>query len=111
MVKIKIFLVLICGLIVVLGCGPKSATTKITEQAVSACQKLCQQAKDQGRDLVNGPCLSEEIIDDWVCDIAHDPRLTVDDEAQNQCLAYRNGTAHAFVELTPNCQVIKTRAP
>ena len=44
----------------------------------------------------------------WVADIAHDPRLPVDDEAENQCEAYRNGTADHFVELDPDGDYIRS---
>ena len=50
-------------------------------------------------DLARGPCLSENLLPDWVADIAHNPRQRVDDESANQCQNFRNGTAKHFVEL------------
>ncbi|MEM3572883.1 MAG: hypothetical protein QXJ62_01435 [Nitrososphaeria archaeon] len=59
----------------------------------------------------NGPCLSDNEpnwnIEDWVCDIAHSPRQPIDDLPENQCQAYRNGSAHHFVELDTSCNLIK----
>ena len=55
--------------------------------------------KAQGTDMENGPCLSNNLIEDWVLDIVHNPRQDVDNEPANQCEAYRNGQAHHFVEL------------
>jgi hypothetical protein len=52
-----------------------------------------------GDDFSAGPCLSEHVIDDWVVDIAHNPRTDADNQPENQCQNYRNGTAHHFVEL------------
>lgn len=58
-------------------------------------------------DLANGPCVAEELMPDWVADIAHSPRQAVDNLAENQCQSFRNGTAHHFVELDPGGNVIR----
>jgi hypothetical protein len=72
------------------------------------CQELCQDAATNGQDLSAGPCLANELINDWVCDIAHDPRQAVDNKPENQCLAFREGKAHHFVEVDGNCNSIKS---
>ena len=73
------------------------------------CQELCQiTLTTDGQDFHIGPCLSNEIIPDWVCDIAHSPRQEVDDDPANQCKAFRTGQAHHFVELDGNCNAIST---
>jgi len=43
--------------------------------AVSACISQCER---QQTDLRAGPCLSEQIMPDWVCGVAHSPREAVD---------------------------------
>ena len=58
-------------------------------------------------DLSVGPCLADSLIPDWVADIAHNPRAAVDDDPANQCPAYRAGTAHHFVELDPEGNLIR----
>lgn len=58
-------------------------------------------------DLSDGPCIAEELMDDWVVDIAHNPRQAVDDLPENQCQNYRNGTANHFVELDPSGNIIR----
>jgi hypothetical protein len=76
--------------------------------ATIKCQELCQNAiASSDQDLDKGPCLSNEVIADWVCDVAHVPRQPVDDEAANQCSAFRTGQAHHFVEVDGNCNVLK----
>ena len=77
--------------------------------AEQACIQACQNALNQGTDLNNGPCLLNPITSDkdWVCDVAHDPRQSVDNLPENQCSAYRNGLANHFVEVNPNCQFIR----
>jgi len=77
--------------------------------ATIKCRELCQEklaTDDQNFNI--GPCLSNNIIPDWVCDIAHSPRQEVDDDPANQCKAFRTGQAHHFVELDGNCNAIST---
>jgi hypothetical protein len=82
-------------------------------QAIGQAQVAFQQAKVAGRDLSVGPCIAETLpapgLDDWVADVAHDPRQSVDDEPQNQCQRYRDGDAHHFVELSPTGQLIRAQ--
>ena len=88
---------------------PKS--TNNIENIKSACINLCLEAKKNGMDLSNGPCLSDNNpswnFADWVCDVAHMPRKPVDNLPANQCQDFRSGKAHHFVEVDENCQVIK----
>lgn len=76
--------------------------------AIAQCQELFQREKSNGKDMASGPCLSGEIIPDWVCDVAHNPREDLDNDPANQCAAYRDGGARHFVELDLAGAVIKT---
>ena len=78
----------------------------ISETARENCINLCKQEKDAGKNLEIGPCLSDKIIDDWVCDVAHNPRQAVDNMPENQCDTFRNGQAHHFVEVDVDCKTI-----
>lgn len=73
----------------------------------SLAKQKYEEAKAKGVDMQNGPCLGI-IKDDWVLDIAHNPRLPVDNEAQNQCPDYLSGKAHHFIEMDPEGNVIKS---
>ena len=56
----------------------------------------------EGHDLSSGPCLANPLdgpYENWVVDIVHQPREAADDEAENQCSAFRDGDAEHFVEL------------
>ncbi|MGC8812605.1 MAG: hypothetical protein ACP5O8_03430 [Candidatus Aenigmatarchaeota archaeon] len=79
---------------------------KEVETAKEACIKACREAKAEERNLNDGPCLSNEIIKNWVCDVAHSPREPIDDIMENQCPEYGN-TAQHFVEVDPNCNFIR----
>ena len=99
----RIFFILLLLFSFSLGCVSQKSGS---DDATSACILECQKNKATS-DYVSGPCLSNEIKTDWVCDIAHNPRLPADNQPENQCTAFREGHAHHFVELDENCTVIK----
>lgn len=69
------------------------------ELAVAKAKEAYRDQQVQGVDFSNGPCLSNELFDDWVADIAHSPRIEIDDLPENQCSAFREGRSRHFVEL------------
>lgn len=77
--------------------------------AVAQCLALWQQRFATGEELSNGPCLAEEIIPDWSCDIAQRFRSAADDRPENQCQAYLRGATHHFVELDLSGKLIKAQ--
>ena len=113
--KSVILICMILGTVYLSGCvGQTPAETpkynqslSVKDMAVSACKELCESALSIGENLSNGPCLSNRIAEGWVCDVAHSPRLAVDNEPANQCSAYAAGTANHFVEVDANCELIK----
>lgn len=62
-----------------------------------------------GMDLSNGPCLTNDLIPDWVVDIVHNPREETDNLPQNQCQAYLEGRAKHFVEIDIEGNVIRVK--
>ena len=74
------------------------------EKAISLCISSCETY--QG-DLSVGPCLDGDIINDWACDVAHSPREDIDNLVENQCETYREGLSTHFVEVTPDCSLIR----
>ena len=79
------------------------------DSAVAICQDLCQENLDMNMIMDHGPCLSDRIINDWVCDVAHNPSTEADNDLANQCPAYRAGSASHFVEVDTECQLIRAR--
>lgn len=77
------------------------------EAAIAAAKTVYVKVEADGTDFSNGPCISNNLMPDWVADVAHNPRQAVDDLPENQCSAYRQGTAHHFVELDPEGQLIR----
>ncbi|MFA5021122.1 MAG: hypothetical protein WC517_03620 [Patescibacteria group bacterium] len=77
-------------------------------QAMIKCQELCQNTlSTDGKNFEPGPCLSNAIAPDWVCDVAHSPRQAADDDPANQCESFRAGRMNHFVEVDGNCNLIK----
>lgn len=107
----------VAALVLASGCvshtAPVDVENKTVKQlAIDNCIMLCQNLIESGADLTNGPCLSDNYawnVSDWVCDIAHNPRMPIDNDPSNQCKAYISGKDHHFVELTPNCEFIRAR--
>lgn len=91
----------------------KSTSTPSTSVSENKKQELIRLAKErfntrksQGVNMENGPCLGI-IATGWVVDIVHNPREPIDDKPENQCSAYKNGSASHFIELDPDGNLIK----
>lgn len=72
----------------------------------SKCINLCRLTLDKNIDLSNGPCLGL-IATDWVCDVAHYPRQSVDNLLENTCLDFASQNAHHFIEVNEDCKIIQ----
>jgi len=80
-------------------------------EAFRACQQSCVHTLEAGDSaaLQAGPCLLDPIPiqPDWVCDVAHSPRLDIDNLPENQCSFYRMGQSIHFIELSPECRLLR----
>ena len=84
-------------------------STEQNEMAISLAKERYAQAKARGTNLSDGPCIAEDLMPDWVADIAHNPRHNLDNLPENQCGNFRIGKAHHFVELDPEGNVIRVQ--
>jgi len=89
--------------------GNMTETEKYEQSLVDACVNECKIAKATARNLESGPCLLDPLSQNksWVCDVAHEPRESVDGLAENQCQAFRNQLATRFIEVTPDCEFLR----
>jgi hypothetical protein len=80
-----------------------------TQKLIDVCIKECRDSIEKNEKLESGPCLLDPIKENskWVCDIAHSPREQTDNLPENQCQAFRNGIAQHFIEISPDCRLIK----
>lgn len=87
---------------------PTSTPTdfKGNEDAFKNALNLYIKNKQEGTDMTSGPCLGK-VAEDWVLDIAHNPRQKIDDDPKNQCSDFRQGLVHHFIELDPDGKLIK----
>ncbi len=83
----------------------KDDRTEATKKAM----EIYGKQKAAGISFDDGPCLSEDLMTDWVADIAHKPRQPVDDQPEHQCQSYRQGKARHFVELDPEGNVLSAQ--
>lgn len=79
------------------------------DNAVKKAMDVYKNRKDSGEDFETGPCLSNDLLPDWVVDIAHNPRQALDNLPENQCAAYTEGRAKHFVELDLEGEVIRIK--
>jgi hypothetical protein len=100
----------IAAVVVVSGCV-SPLTGDDAEDAKRRCIEECRLEKSKETYLESGPCLSDVNprwnVRDWVCDVAHSPRQDVDNDPKNQCIDYKIGEAHHFVEVDPDCGFIR----
>lgn len=69
------------------------------DEAITQSQVLYRQKKAEGEDFSSGPCLTNDLMEGWVADTVHVPRVKADDLSANECQAYLEGRAKHFVEL------------
>lgn len=85
----------------------KSLTKNEIDTAINQAKYLYTQEKEKGRDFSSGSCLSDALMPNWVVDIAHKPRMEIDDLPQNQCPSFVEGRSKHFVELDPEGNLIR----
>lgn len=80
-----------------------------TKQGIKdAAQAIFARVKAEGKQKLDaGPCIADPLFPDWVLDIAHNPRLPVDDLPENQCASFREGRTHHVIEMTPEGKFIR----
>lgn len=86
----------------------KQGTSIETDRVVWAALGLFKK-EAKGMDLSSGPCLTNDLIPDWVVDIVHNPREETDNLPQNQCQAYLEGRAKHLVEIDMEGNVIRVK--
>lgn len=96
-------------LTLVINSDSSKPTKTEVDTVINQARYLYRQEKEKGRNFSDGPCLSNALMPNWVVDIAHNPRLPIDDLPQNQCPGFREGKARHFVELDPEGNLIRAK--
>ena len=87
----------------------KEASVSTADQATAKARALYKKALSNGTDLSQGPCLTNDLMPDWVVDVVHSPREDVDDLSHNLCQRYVDGFSKHIVELDPSGNVVRVR--
>lgn len=93
--------------LVINSLSPQPLSKAEVETAINQARHLYQQEKEKGRDFLSGPCLSDALLPNWVVDVAHNPRQSLDDRSENQCPSYVEGRSQHFVELDTDGNLIR----
>lgn len=87
----------------------KPGVNALNDRAVNTALMVYESQKKTKKNLSNGPCLSNDLLDDWVADLVHDPKVPEDDLMENQCAALLDGTATRIVELDLDGNVVRVK--
>lgn len=109
LLTLTIILITACLTLIINSGLPKSITKTEVDTAINQANHLYRQENAKGRDFSYGPCLSNALLPNWVVDIAHNPRLPIDDLPENQCSSYLEGRVRHFVELDPDGNLIRAK--
>jgi len=101
---LKMIILAVACLLLTASCIGKNNQILTPEQlCIEKCLSL------HGTNLSKGPCLLNPMLQfpEWVCDVAHNPRVAVDNQQKNQCSSFREGKAKHFIEVDETCVLIK----
>lgn len=106
----KAILAAILVLLVLLYVSILSDSVPAATAQKKACVDLCSTISQRGETWYAGMCLAEAgqngMAENWVCDVAHNPRQDVDNLKENQCATYGRAGKH-FVEVDTECRFIR----
>ncbi len=86
----------------------KAITKSEKETAYILARQAYESMKRLGIDLSTGPCLSNDLINNWVADTVHVPRQKIDDLPKNQCVGFLEGKAKHVIELDIYGDLVRT---
>jgi len=106
---IVFILILVAGILNVFLNKP-SRFEENKNSAITECIKECNISIAKGISLIEGPCLSQEIVPGWACDVVNVPRVSIiDNNPNNQCASYNKNKVRHFVEVNQNCELVNAK--
>lgn len=108
---ISLLVIIVTGLATVFYnvTNPQNISKNELDSAVNQAKLLFRQKQERGENLLNGPCLSNALMPDWVADLVHNPRLSIDDLPENQCPAFHENNTKHIIELDLNGNLIRAK--
>lgn len=86
--------------------SPQGPVFGADDEILKNALNLYIEKKEAGVDFSNGPCLGK-VANDWVLDIAHEPRQKIDEDPKNQCQDFSEGKVKHFIEFDPDGKLIR----
>jgi len=78
--------------------------------AITSCISECHKAIAVGTSLTDGPCLSQEIVKGWACDVVNKPKIDiVDNNPKNQCESYYKNNVKHIVYVNTKCELLSAK--
>ncbi len=75
------------------------------EQAIKECVDLCKNIRTTKGIGALGPCLDNQVVEGWACDVTHNPKIPlIDDAKENKCHGYRH-----VVEVDFDCKLVSAK--
>jgi hypothetical protein len=106
---IVFLLILIAGVLNVIFNKPSSFMEN-KDLAIDKCIQECLHANTKGIILTEGPCLSEEIVKGWACDVVNQPKISiVDNNPKNQCKSYIEKNISHQVVISTKCELVSAK--
>lgn len=87
----------------------ESEFTEFEQMLIIKAKNIFEEKKAEGILMDKSPCLTNDLAEGWVLDVAHDPREPIDNLPENQCSSFREGKAKHFIELNPEGKLIKIK--
>jgi hypothetical protein len=88
---------------------PEQDLSDFQQELVIQAKKIYLEKKQVGVDFSSGPCLAEDLVGEYVVDLAHNPREAIDSLPENQCLSYSQGAINHFIELDLEGNLIRIK--
>jgi hypothetical protein len=79
------------------------------DSAINQARQIYQTRKLSRENLSVGPCLTNALMNGWVLDLVHVPRIAIDDLPENQCQEYSEGKSNHFVELSIEGDLVRAK--
>ena len=87
----------------------KPGLWKEADTAVNQAKHFYRIKKEAGENFESGPCLSNNLMPNWVVDLVHQPRASVDNLLENQCPSFYSGKSQHFVEMDLEGNIIRVK--
>jgi hypothetical protein len=109
-VYILVFLLILVAGILNFTLNKPSPYLDNKEQAINECIKQCNLEVSKGTILTDGPCLSQEIVKGWACDIINQPKIDlIDNNPKNQCQSYIKKNVKHIVYVSQKCSLVSAK--